>query len=212
MEKKGFIMMKLGKPIKFVALKPVEVIERVKRNVAKNALDMSKRLDELKGSDVLEEIGTLFTNGVKYIDPADLSGAIRGRNNIYNHLEMMIRGAEKNVTIVTTADGLNRKFESLKATIEKARKKGVSVRIVAPITPKNFQVAKDFSKIAEVRNGRTKARFMLIDGKEALFMVVNDEEVHPSYDVGVWVNSPFFTGAWDRCSTRAGKRWCLLTK
>jgi sugar-specific transcriptional regulator TrmB len=194
LEKKGFTIMKLGKPIKFVALKPLEVIERVKRNVAKNAQDMGKRLDELKGSDVLTELGTLFTNGVKYIDPADLSGAIRGRNNIYNHLEMMIRGAEKSVTIVTTADGLNRKFESLKATIEKAKKKGISVKIAAPITPKNFQVAKDFSKVAEVRNGRTKARFAIIDDKEALFMVVNDEEVHPSYDVGVWVNSPFFTG------------------
>ncbi|MFA6358947.1 MAG: helix-turn-helix domain-containing protein, partial [Candidatus Omnitrophota bacterium] len=32
LEKKGFIVMKLGKPIKFVALKPEEVIERVKKN------------------------------------------------------------------------------------------------------------------------------------------------------------------------------------
>ena len=31
LEKKGFIIMRLGKPIKFVALKPEEVIERVKK-------------------------------------------------------------------------------------------------------------------------------------------------------------------------------------
>jgi hypothetical protein len=39
-----------------------------------------------------------------------------------------------------------------------------------------------------------------------LFLVLNDEEVHPNYDVGVWINSPFFAsalgqifeGTWDK--------------
>jgi len=26
-------------------------------------------------------------------------------------------------------------------------------------------------------------------------MVLNDQEVHPSYDVGIWVNTPFFASA-----------------
>lgn len=195
LEKKSFIVMKLGKPIKFVALKPVEVIERVKRNVSRKAQDMSKRLDELKGSDVLSELGTLFTTGVKYIDPTDLSGAIRGRNNIYNHLDMMIRGATKTLLVATTVDGLNRKFDTLKIAFEKAKRKGVNIRIAAPITSKNYKVAKDLSKVAEVRSGKVAARFTLLDDKEALFMVLNDEEVHPTYDVGIWINSPFFTGA-----------------
>jgi len=194
LEKKGFVRMKLGKPIKFVAFKPTEVVERVKRNVAKTALDMGKRLDELKGSDVLGELNDLFTQGVKYIDPTDLSGAIRGRHNVY-HLDMMIRAAESNLVIATTAEGLNRKFESLKSAMEKAKKKGVSIKIAAPITPKNIGIAKELGKVAEVRHGKTNARFMLADNKEGLFMILNDEEVHPSYDVGVWVNSPFFASA-----------------
>lgn len=48
LEKKGFIVMKLGKPIKFVALKPEEVIERVKKNLVRDAQDKSKRLEKLK--------------------------------------------------------------------------------------------------------------------------------------------------------------------
>jgi sugar-specific transcriptional regulator TrmB len=195
LEKKGFVLLKLGKPIKFVALKPLEVVERVKRNVAKNAQDTGKRLDELKGSDVLTELNTLFTTGIKYIDPTDLSGAIRGRHNVYNHLDMMIRNAENSLVIATTADGLNRKFESLKGVLEKAKKKGVAIKIAAPITPKNFKIAKDLSKFAEVRNGKTNARFALVDNKEGLFMILNDEEVHPTYDVGIWINSPFFANA-----------------
>ncbi len=198
LEKKGFVVMKLGKPIKFISLKPVEVVERVKRNAARHAQTKSKRLDELKGSDILKELGSLHTNGIKYIEPTDLSGAIRGRHNIYNHLDMMIRNASKNITIVTSADGLNRKFESLKTAMEKAKKKGVSIKIAAPITSKNHKIAKDLSKVAEIRNGKFKARFALVDGKEMVFMILDDEEVHPNYDVGIWVNSPFFANAMDQ--------------
>ena len=28
------------------------------------------------------------------------------------------------------------------------------------------------------------------DGKEIFFMVLNEDEVHPSYDVGIWTNTP----------------------
>ena len=193
LDKKGFIVLKLGKPIKFIALKPTEVVERVKKNTMRNAQNMTKRLDELKGSAVLNELSSLFTQGVKYIEPTDLSGAIRGRHNIYNHLDMMIRNAQKSLVLATTEEGLNRKLEALRPALERAKRRGVSIKIAAPVTAKNHKVAKDFKKIAEVRSGKIKSRFGLVDGKEMLFMVLNDEEVHPNYDVGIWINSPFFT-------------------
>ena len=110
LEKKGFIVMKLGKPIKFVALKPEEVIERVKKNLVVSAQEKSKRLEKLKGEDILNELTSLFTQGIKFVVPSDLSGSVKGRQNVYNHLDMMIREAEETVTIVTTANGLNRKL------------------------------------------------------------------------------------------------------
>jgi sugar-specific transcriptional regulator TrmB len=199
LEKKGFIVMKLGKPIKFVALKPEEVIERSKKNLHVEAKEKAFRLDQLKGDDVLKELNNLFTQGVKYVEPSDLSGALKGRHNIYNHLDMMLRGAEKNITLVTTAEGLNRKFESLLPSIEKAKKRGVKIRIAAPITKNNVKVAKDFSKIAEVRHlENTRARFCVVDGDELMFMMLDDEKVHPTYDAGVWVNTDFFANAVDK--------------
>jgi len=196
LEKKGFVLMKLGKPIKFIALKPEEVIERVKRNLVIEANDRSKRLDSLKDDEVLKELSTLFTQGIKFVEPHELSGAIRGRNNLYNHLDMIIRNAEKSVTIVTSEDGLNRKFESLKSALEKAKKKGVKIRVAAPISDKNMKIAKELSKFAEIRSvNNISARFAIADGKELLFMVLNDDDVHPSYDLGVWVNTPYFANA-----------------
>src|SRR3989338_11523892 len=118
LEKKGFIIMKLGKPIKFVALKPEEVVERVKKNLVKYAQERTKRLETLKGDDVFEELSGLFTKGIKFVEPSDLSGSLRGRQNLYNHLDMMIRDAEKTISVVTTADGLNRKFEALMPNLD----------------------------------------------------------------------------------------------
>lgn len=196
LEKKGFVLMKLGKPIKFVALKPEEVVERVKRNLHVEAKAKSKRLDQLKGDDVLKELTTLFTQGVKFVEPSDLSGALKGRNNIYNHLDMMVRGAEKNITLVTTVEGLNRKLESLLPSLEKAKKRGVKIRIAAPVTKDNLKVARDLAKVAEIKSMTdTKARFCIVDSSQLMFMVLDDDKVHPSYDVGVWINTTFFASA-----------------
>jgi HTH-type transcriptional regulator, sugar sensing transcriptional regulator len=208
LEKKGFIVMKLGKPIKFVALKPEEVVERVKKNLVITAKEKSKRLEKLKGNEVLDELNTLFSDGIKYIEPTDLSGALKGRQNIYNHLDMLVREAQNTITLVTTADGLSRKLEVLLPSLEKAKKRGVTIRIAAPITEENKQIAKDFSKVAEVRNvGNLKARFMIIDSEQLMFMLLNDEEVHPTYDVGVWLNTEFFAQALEQLFEVAWKNF-----
>lgn len=196
LEKKGFIVMKLGKPIKFVALKPEEVIERVKKNLVVTAREKSQRLEKLKGEDILEELTGIFSDGIKYVESTDLSGALKGRQNIYNHLDMLIREAQKTITLITTADGLSRKLEVLLPSLEKAKKRGVTIRIAAPINAENKQVAKDFAKVAEVKDmGNLRARFMIIDSEQLMFMLLNDEEVHPSYDVGIWLNTEFFAQA-----------------
>ncbi len=196
LEKKGFIVMKLGKPIKFVALKPEEVVERVKRNQMKEAKERSKRLERLKNDEVLDELNDLFTKGVKFVEPTDLSGSLKGRQNLYNHLDMLIREAEESIVIVTTEEGLNRKMEALMPSLEKAKKRGVDIRIAAHITKNNKDVAKDFKKIAQVRNlEKMKARFAIIDGNQLMFMLLDDEKFHPNYDIGVWINTEFFAEA-----------------
>ncbi len=206
LEKKGFIVMKLGKPIKFVALKPEEVIERVKKNLLVEAKEKSKRLEKLKEDEVLEELNSLFTKGVKFVEPSDLSGSIKGRQNLYNHLDMMIREAEETITIMTTEEGLNRKMEILMPSLEKVKKRGVKIRIAAPINSNNIKVAREFRKVAEVKNvEKLKARFVIIDSNQLMFMLLDDEKFHPNYDVGVWINTDFFAQALEQLFELAWK-------
>lgn len=206
LEKKGFIIMKLGKPIKFVALKPDEVIERVKKNLVKDAHERTKRLETLKSDEVLEELNTIFTQGIKFVEPSDLSGSLKGRQNIYNQLDMMVRNAERSVTIVTTKEGLNRKMEALLPSFEKAKKRGVRIRIAAPIDNNNLKVARELRKVAEVKGmEKMRARFTIIDSNQVMFMLLDDEKFHPNYDTGVWINTEFFAQALEQLFELAWK-------
>ncbi len=191
LEKKGFVVMKLGKPIKYLAVEPKEVVERVKKYLVNHANDKVKKLDELKSTDVLQELNSLHKQGIEFVEPTDLSGAIRGRHNVYTHLETMIKNAQKSVTIMTTSKGVLRKIEALKPELERLAKKGVKIKIAAPITKENLPVVQSISKIAEVKNNtKINSRFVLVDNKELMFIILNDEEKHPTYDIGIWVNTP----------------------
>lgn len=206
LEKKGFVIMKLGKPIKFVALKPGEVVERVKKNLVRHAKERAERLDKLKDDEVLQELNSLFTKGIKFVEPSDLSGSLKGRQNLYNHLDMMVRDAEKTITIVTTSEGLNRKLEALMPSLEGCKKRGVKVRIAAPIDANNIKVARDFKKVAEIKKLEgMKARFIIIDSNQVMFMLLDDEKFHPNYDIGVWVNTEFFALALEQLFDLAWK-------
>ena len=196
LEKKGFVVMKLGKPIKYLAVAPTEVVERCKKNMRQDAEAKVTRLETLKDSDTLKELETLHNTGVELIEPSELSGAIRGRHNLYNHLELAIRQAKKSVTLMTTSQGLIRKVEGLKGAIEAAKKRGVSVRIAAPLTKENTAALSELNGLAEVRHSNDiKGRFCVVDGKNLVFSVMDDVDVHPTYDVGIWVNTPFFAQA-----------------
>lgn len=198
LEKKGFVVMKLGKPIRYIAIPPNEVVDRVRKNMHIEAAEKVKRLESVKNSPLLSELETLHSQGITLIDPTELSGSLRGRHNVYNHLDMLIKNAKKSVNIVTTDKGFMRKVEGLKATFEKVSKKGAKIRISAPITKENKDVAEGLKGIAEVKhNDKLNSRFVTIDGKDLVFMTMNDKEVHPSYDIGIWIKSPYFTSSMD---------------
>lgn len=195
LERKGFIIMKIGKPIKYIAVPPSEVLERVKKRIREDAERHNNLLSELEGSEVLSELNQLHSQGVELIEPSDLSGSVKGRESLYDHMDMMLKTAEESVIIMTTESGLMRKLEVLRNTIKRATQRGVQIKIVSPPTDLT-KIDKTLSELCEIRQTEDiKARFAIVDGKEVLFMLLSDEEIHPSYDVGVWVNTELFASA-----------------
>jgi len=195
LEKKGFVIMKLGKPIKYLAVKPEEVLKRVKNSIEVKVEEQLGALETVRETNFYKEIELLHKQGIEKIEPTDMSGIIKGRKNIYDHLKTLINGANKSIIIVTTQQGLLRKSESLKSSLKKAKTRGVSIKVAANAK----DLPDDIKDLADVRKmvGQN-ARFAIADGSQIMFMLNNDEDVHEAYDFGVWVNTPFFANAMEQ--------------
>jgi len=196
LERKGFIIVKPEKPIKYMAIPPPEVLDRVRKRLTETTEDRLKRLCDLKDSDVIKELAQLYKQGVEPLQPTDFGGALKGRHNLYDHLAYLIKESQSQICIATTEDGILRKVRALKPLLEKAKSKGVKVKIAVPISEKNQEAVDKLDGIAEVKNIKDmNARFAIIDAKHVLFMLMDDKDVHPTYDLGMWVQSPYFASA-----------------
>ncbi|MBU2590069.1 MAG: hypothetical protein KKA65_03980 [Nanoarchaeota archaeon] len=194
LEKKGFVVMKLGKPIKYLAVHPEEVIVRIKSNIKDKAEEHVKELNKVNKSDIYSELELLYKQGIEKVEPTDMSGLLKGRKNLNDHLKFMINNAKESVILVTTAPGILRKADALKSALKKAKERGVSIKIAAPVEDKTKLA--ELLKVAEVRHyDGQKARFVIVDGNQVVFMTADDEEVHEAYDSGVWINTAFFASA-----------------
>ena len=197
LEKKGFIMVKIGKPIRYMAIKPEEIIKRVKDRINEKAEERLGMIDNVRATETYEELTQLYTHGIANVDITELSGAMRGRQSVYSQLSAMLGKAKSSVVIMTSEKGLIRKKDILKSADRKLKAKKIKIKIAAPIKSEaGKKVALELKSVADIRTiENINARFCLIDGKEALFMVMNDNEVHESNDTAIWVDSPFFTSA-----------------
>ncbi|MGE0793573.1 MAG: TrmB family transcriptional regulator [Candidatus Woesearchaeota archaeon] len=196
LEKKGFIVMKIGKPIKYIAVPPNEVLERVKTRLKVSAEEQAKNIDTLKNSPVLTELSTLHNDGVELIDPSDLTASFKGRDRVYEQILLMLKTVEEEFILVTSEDGFLRKVDLLSKFFKKAHERGVKIKIASEFTEKSKEALKSIQDFVEVKNmSHIKARFAIADGKEITFLLFDDVSVHPSYDVGIWFNSEYFASA-----------------
>ena len=125
-----------------------------------------------------------------------MTGSFKSRENINDQIEMMLNNAQNSIIIQTTEQGILRKAKILRKAIKKLKDKKLNIKIVAPITSKTKEVIAELKDIADVRHSeKIKARFVAVDNKELMFMLLDDEKVHPNYDTGVWVSSQFFTSS-----------------
>lgn len=193
LEKKGFVMMKLGKPIKYMAIPPTEVIDIIKKKIREDSIRQELSMDELRKSDVLDQLTQLHVNGIDTVEPTDLVGMIKNRDNIYDYLENMIKRAEKSIYIMTSTDGMIRKIQHLEKSLKKAADKGVIVKMLLPYNKETEKIEKELKGIVEMKNfTEVKSRFILIDDSKLLFFITNDKDVHPTYDVAIWIETSFF--------------------
>jgi sugar-specific transcriptional regulator TrmB len=191
LEKKGFVIMKLGKPIKYLAVPPNEVVERVKRRYEESMVRRINELEKVKTSDLIKELDALHKSGVGSIDVSEKSGAIRGQQNIISHLESMLKEAQKNVNIVTTQLTFVRDAIALKPIFYELRERQIPVRIITPIDEGNAKYVQELMNVVEIYDaGDYRGRIVTVDSEEILMMLFDEKEIPSSMDVAVWLYAP----------------------
>ncbi len=186
---KGFLVAQNAKPLRYVAIDPKEALERANQKLRDDMELTMKKIDQLKNSDVLREMSELFDHGVKLVEPSEITGSVRGRHSVFQHMGTMIKGAKNNIQIITTAQGLKdlhiNHYDSLKA----AKDNGIMVKIAAHHKGDASEAFKALGQVAEVRKlPNPSGRVFIVDNKQSLVALTDDAE-HQSQDLAFWTKS-----------------------
>ena len=193
LEKRGFVIQKLGKPVKYIAVKPEVVIEKLKNNTTQYAEEKIKTLSNLKDTVEFKELKNLHKTGVDPIKNHELSTSIKGRSNLYVQMRALMESAEKTVYLASSAYELSTKLKTFKDVFTKLKKRKVTVKVI--ISDTEEEANKLSKKLGvEVRSKPIHARFVMADKTELIF-TIKPTNVHEDFDYGVWINSPFFTNS-----------------
>jgi|TARA_B100001964_G_C14224316_1_gene596879 sugar-specific transcriptional regulator TrmB len=184
LEKKGFIIMKIGRPIKYIAVQPNAVVEREKKRLREEAEQQMQIVDKLEETDIFKELELLHKTGIKKVDVENITDSVVGRNNVNRFLKDMLLRAKKNATIATNEEGIKYKTKVLRKVKDDLARKKVKVKFY---TNANVDL-----KDVEVLDTKHDARFVNIDNEEIFFVIAGKD---PEYDSGVWIKSPFFVSA-----------------
>ena len=186
LEKKGFIIMKIGKPIKYIAVQPDAVVERIKKRLEEDAEQQIQTVEKLAETDIFRELELLHKTGVKKIDVENVTDAVVGRSNVNRFLKDMLLRAKKSAIVVTNKEGLKHKVKVLKKVKDILARKKVKVKFYT-----NADINIDLGNI-EIEGTKHDARFASIDNEEIFFVIAGKD---PEYDSGVWIKSPYFVSA-----------------
>jgi sugar-specific transcriptional regulator TrmB len=191
---KGFVVLQPSKPLKAIALAPEEALERVKKKLEEKFKQTVARIEELKSSGVIKELKEIYQKGMKSISPEEISGALKGKEIVFQRLESMFKVASKNISIVTTPEGLRELIANHLNVLRKAKERGVEIKIVVPSAEEIKEEAKVLSEIAEVRSINEKeipikGSFTIVDNKEFVMGLVNPEEEKVE-EIAFWTKSP----------------------
>jgi HTH-type transcriptional regulator, sugar sensing transcriptional regulator len=192
---KGFVMIQNTKPLRYVAIKPNDALDRAKEKIVRDSDVSIKRIDRLKKSAIVKELERVHKKGVELVEPGEMSGSLRGKHMIHQQMGSVFKNAKKNISIVTTHRGLSDLHSKHGENLRRASKRGVKIRIAAPKSKEHVAAISEIKKFADVRHlAKPSGRFCLVDGKHAVLSLTDDKNIHPTQDLGFWTQSEHVAG------------------
>ncbi len=189
LEKRGFALERLGKPVKYIGVKPNVILEKLKNNVRSYAEEKVLTLSNIKETSEFEKLEELYRNGVNPIKREEVSAAITGKSNISNFLKNLLDQAKKEVIICSNAQEIFSKISLFKSTIDSLKKSKIEIKIA--LSGEEELIKKISSELrTEIKKISIDSKFFIIDKREILFYLSN---TNTNKDSAIWLNSEFFS-------------------
>ena len=192
LEKNGFAIQKVGKPAKYIAVKPLAVLEKLKTKVMQNADEKLKVLETLKETREYEELESLHNSSIAQVKREEISGAITGRTNILSHAKSLIENADKEVLISMPASELFEKSRLFSSIFEKIKKSNLQLKLALKGTDEEIKKIAEKYSVKPVKTEQD-SKFFIIDKKQVLLYLTNKQKEED--EMAVWLNSDFFSSA-----------------
>jgi len=189
LEKRGFIIMKLGKPVKYIAIKPNIIIEKLKSSTIREADDRIKSIIKLKETEEYRELEKLYTTGIKPIKQEDISGSVKGKSTIYSHIKELLENAKKEIIVCTSVQEIQGKSRFFSLIFERLKKANIKIKIA--LFGDEMEIEKINKKLkikAALIN--VESKFFIADYEQVLFIISNGKL--PEEEIAIWLNTPFF--------------------
>ena len=190
LEKQGFAMAKVGKPTKYIAVKPEMVLEKLKKNAVFNAEEKVKVLDNLKGTREYEELQELHNSSITMVKREDITTSIKGRSNILSYARDIIENAEKEVVVCLPATDLIEKARIFSNLFERLKRENLTIKLALKGTDEELKKVHEKYGIKPIKT-TLPSKFFMIDRKQVLFSLNDSGED----EIAVWLDSAFFTQA-----------------
>jgi sugar-specific transcriptional regulator TrmB len=186
LEKKGFVVQQIGKPIRYIAIPPEEVLRRIKGQVREEADDRVDHLDNLKGSSILSELQELYEADMDPDGPDDIIDHSSSHQAAKKNLASLIRNADQTVRIVTHHPEI---YEDTSFTnaFNSLNHRDITVHILtsAPIDA-------DLPDNVTITQHEVKAEFALVDEADAFIYITSPDQAEAK---GMALSAPFFTSS-----------------
>jgi len=197
LERKGLLRIIGGKPELYAPSSPSQTLAPL----------VTQLNSELKDSDdMIQSLTVLYESSQytkRYEAPRELAEfwQIDGRKNVFNKISEILRDAGKSVNYYTDVRGLIRAYKAHSDALEKAKKRGVIVRVLALVSAENSSVAQEFSEVVDLRqlDKPLGPSFVSVDSRELLVIdsKPSDLRTDRGFDVAMWTTNRLLVGLHD---------------
>jgi sugar-specific transcriptional regulator TrmB len=194
LEDRGLIQRIVGRPVRFVAASPEDVLRR-------SIEETRQTLSGLEGDEklVLEELARIRGQEQDVVEEPRFR-IYQGRQQVYDFLGQMGDRVEMEMNLVTTSlDLLRLSLWGMDDRLIELSRGGRRVRLLVPVDESNIGEVEKLAGHFEVRHisMETPMRFALVDDKEILTSVAMDDSMSMTTDddTALWTNAPSFISA-----------------